>query len=183
MKLKKECLKLYCLDLKHPVSPVVPRLSVTIEACKSHPVLWNRSHDTISQRLKHGGSVFVAHHNSSIVSFLFAAVKECWVSEIDDTLVINPAEIYLYDAFTAVEFRGNRIYPALMAHVAQLYKNRSFSHALIFTKINNTASVKAIEATGFSCFGVINYKNICGWSTWDYCKLNGSVKSYFQNEN
>jgi GNAT superfamily N-acetyltransferase len=105
------------------------------------------------------------------------------VGEVEDWLTIPPREVYLYDAYTAAKYRGQHIYPFLMAVAAQYYKKRGYRFVLIFTITENTGSIRAIERCGFECYEIVDYRNFLGLKTWRYRKGDMRVATRLSNEN
>ena len=135
------------------------------------------------QRLAKGDRLIVAYVKRNPVAYLFAATTDTWVGEIEDWLNIAAQEVYFYDAFTAIDYRGRRIYPSLMAAAARYFKKRGFRHAMIFSTAENKYSIKGIEKCGFRCYEVVDYRNFLGLKSWYYQIGAKHVKARLGNEN
>ena len=71
-------------------------------------------------RFERGEYVWTAHDDTNkIVSYCWVTRKAVEIGEI--ARVINPRadEIYLYDAFTFAEYRGQNLYPAVMQRILE----------------------------------------------------------------
>ena len=183
MNISRETLRLYSFSLRDPTPGIVPKVEIDIVAYDRPLDLERLQRSTIEERIFQGDRIFVARHHSKPVAYLFAATKSCWVSEIDDRLIIGSNEVYLYDAFTNIEYRGNRIYPSLISNTARFFKELSYSYALIFTTSSNISSVKGIERAGFCCYQTIYFYNLFGRRIWNYKTRSRNVQSRFSNEN
>jgi len=180
--IRKESLSLYIYDLCDSIKKIEPALVVDISTLE-HPVeLENTPKTAVAERLASGQTIFVALHQTKPVGYLSTATDRCWVGEVEDSFAVAPKEVYLFDAYTFKAFRGKHIYPALITHAAQYYKNRSYTKALIFSSTNNVSSVKGIEKTGFCCFKNIHFRNILGWKSWNHNRKNSDVQSRFSHE-
>lgn len=181
--IKQESLNLYSFELKKDIPCIEPRIPVEFEISVRAIELDNVGIDTVRERIDSGNLIFVARHRSRVVGYLFASTTRCVVREIEDELVVHKGEVYLYDAFTSKGFRGNRIYPALLAAACAHFKERGFRFALIFTRASNENSIKGIEKAGFSRFQVIQFMSTFGEKSWNYSSRNGDARSRFSNEN
>lgn len=99
----------------------------------------------------------MAFTNDEPIAYLFATTKDIWVDEIKDRLNISPDEVYLYDALTFPEYRGKMIYPTLIQHVTEYYKELCFKNALIFTKSDNRSSIEGIGMRNLSFIRMLNF--------------------------
>jgi hypothetical protein len=180
--IKRETLNLYSLELGKGIPSIEPRIPVEFEMC-AHPLeLVNAEYEVVKERVASGNLIFIARHRSTVVGYLFASTTSCEVGEIEDLLMIHDGEVYFYDAFTLEGFRGNRIYPALLASASHYFKNRDFSFALIFTRASNVHSISGIEKAGFSSYQVVQFMNEFGVKSWNYSPRSYDVKSHFANE-
>ncbi len=134
------------------------------------------------QRNKRHDTVLIAFHQAQPLGYLFATTKDCWVGEIDDWLIIEPREVYLYDAFTHPVYRGKHIYATLLNRAADFFKQRGYSHALIFAGAQNMSSIKGIEQCGFSEYGSVQRLKLLGRNMWDFRITRRYVTSHFKNE-
>jgi GNAT superfamily N-acetyltransferase len=144
--------------------------------------LMNINDDLIEQRLRTGCQLFVAYHGGKPAGYIFSSLSKCTVDEIERTLYIADHECYFYDAFTYPEYRGNNIYPCLLAYAARFYQDLSYHYALIFTLAENKPSVQGILKAGFSCYGQVDFFNTCGHRFWRYRNKNGDIKSYIDGK-
>lgn len=181
-RISKELLSLYFLDLRNSILSIKSKLAIEIALCDRALDLENMRPSIIRERLSRGDRIFVAYHRSKPVAYLFTTTTECWVSEIEDNLIIGLDEIYLYDAYTRAEYRGNRIYSCLITSAAQFFKKLSYSNALIFATNSNILSAKGIERSNFYCYQTIHFYNLFGLRSWDYSKRNKLIQSRFSNE-
>ena len=173
---------LFCLKTHNSIPEITPKLDVNF-------TIYDRPFDLgrvppliLKERLSHGDRIFVALCQSKAVGYIFAADEKCWVSEIDDNLIINSHEIYLYDAYTNPDLRGNLIYPTLLTYATKFYKKLSYSTVIICSTTSNTASMRGIKKAGFYCYQTIDFLNLFGLKIWSYNRRNSNVQSRFSNE-
>lgn len=177
-----EHLRLYYLELdqhRHTVSARIP-VDVSIGECVPELSLFDKT--IREQRNKRHDTVLMAFHNAQPVGYLFATTKDCWIGEIESWLIMRPREVYLYDAFTHPAYRGKYIYATLMHRAGDFFRQRGYSHALIFARAHNTYSIKGIESCGFSEYGSVRRLKLFGRNMWDFRIMERYVTSYFKNE-
>jgi len=180
--IKKGSLRLYNYDLNNPIQFITPLIDVEIntDVRYSNFNLFEKSN--IKERISRGDNIFMAFTNGEPIAYLFATTKDIWVDEIKDWLIISPDEVYLYDALTFPEYRGKMIYPTLIQHVAEYYKELCFKNALIFTKSDNRSSIEGIENVNFKFYKDIKFFSIFGLKLWIYKNRRYCVQSRFKNE-
>ena len=178
----KQSIRLYYLDLNKPIPEIKTQIKTDISFHERPIELENLKPSIVEDRIANGHKIFVAYHLSKPIAYLFAADKDCWVSEIEDRLILGAGEVYLYDAYTYSKFRGKHIYPFLIYNAAKYFKKLSYSKALISSTTANTASIRGIEKAGFSYSQTIDFLNIFGWKFWNYVKGTNNVESRFSNE-
>ena len=173
---------MYALDLGGVVPRVKPLMQVKYAVHKSPVRIDTVAASTQQQRAAKGDQVVVAYIEQHPVAYLFAAITDTWVGEVEDWLNIPAREVYLYDAYTAAEYRGRRIYPFLMTTAAHYFKKRACRFALIFSTAGNTDSLRAIERCGFKCYEVVDHRNFLGLKSWRYRVGERNVKARLGNE-
>jgi hypothetical protein len=181
--IKQETLNLYCFDLKEEMPNIEPRITVAFEMSDQPLRLDNVDLEDVERRITRGDLIFFAVHRAKVVAYLFASTTSCEVGELEDMLAVGPGEVYFYDAFTSMGFRGNHIYPALLTFACNHFKKSNFAFSLIFSRGSNRNSVKGIEKAGFSCYQVIRFVNRFGEKSWNYSARSKNVRSRFNYEN
>jgi CelD/BcsL family acetyltransferase involved in cellulose biosynthesis/GNAT superfamily N-acetyltransferase len=75
----------------------------------------------------------------------------------------QPRSVSLYDFYTLPEFRGRRIYKALLAHILRLRFGQGSKYAYIGVDAKNVPSRKAIESVGFRLATVNTFYRFLKW--------------------
>ncbi len=173
---------LYSFNISSTIPAFKPRIEVDV-SYHDRPITLDSVEPTIiQQRSTRGDKIFVAYHQSRPVAYLFATTKQCWVEEIQNSFVVAEGEVYLYDTFTNVAYRRNRICSFLITNVVQFFKVRKFCYALIFSRASNVQSMRAIERAGFEDYESIYYYNLLGLRMWNFLRRSNDVQSRFANE-
>jgi len=180
--LSRESLRLYSFNLSGTITAIKPRIEVDVSFYDRPITLDFVEPAIIQQRSTRGDKIFVAYHQSNPVAYLFATTKHCWVEEIQNSFIVAEGEVYLYDAHTSVEYRSNRICSLLISNAVQFFKIQGFSYTLIFSRVSNIQSVRAIERAGFESYETIHFYNFLGVKMWYFLPRRDNVQSRFSNE-
>ena len=120
-------------------------------------------------RFERGELIWTAHSDADkVVSYCWVTTKPVEIGEI--SCAINPRadEIYLYDAFTFTEYRGQNLYPAVMHHILEHSREAGLRRALIFVMSDNVASIRGVRKAGFREFQRVTYYNFVGFVRFSF---------------
>ena len=119
-------------------------------------------------RLARGEQCWTAQHHDKIMAYCWATHKPVEIGEL--RRIINPRddEVYLYDAFTFPEYRGQNLYPALLHRILDHSRQQGLRRALIFVLSENTASIRGVQKAGFGEFQRVTYRNFLGFGRYAY---------------
>lgn len=113
--------------------------------------------------------VWTAHDNTNkIVSYCWVARQAVEIGEIGRAINPRDDEIYLYDAFTFAEYRGQNLYPAVLQRILEHSRDAGLRRALIFVMHDNVASIRGVRKAGFREFQRVTYYNIIGFVRYSY---------------
>lgn len=104
---------------------------------------------------------YAAYLDGKIVSYTWFSRKE-WVREYyNDLLCLQPGEIYIHDAYTIPELRGQNIYPLLKALASRdLAERFGAKKVLSYVKVQNIASLNASRKLGGMKVGWFGYMRL-----------------------
>lgn len=120
-------------------------------------------------RFERGELVWTAHNDANkIVSYCWVTRKPVEIGEIGCAVNPRADEIYLYDAFTFAEYRGQNLYPAVMQRILEHSRKAGLRRALIFVMNDNVASIRGVRKAGFHEFQRVTYYNIIGFVRYSY---------------
>jgi SAM-dependent methyltransferase/ribosomal protein S18 acetylase RimI-like enzyme len=114
--------------------------------------------DSARRRLAVGDKCFVARHGRSIVSTLWASTGRAQCEYLSRSIPIADDEAYMYDAFTAPEWRGLGVHPALTSEMHRYYRTAGKRRSICFTGPENMPAMTA--KTGYRRIGIIGYVGI-----------------------
>jgi GNAT superfamily N-acetyltransferase len=153
-----------CLDGPVPPAsaPLPPGLEVEVHepmAAGGAAAAW---HPEARARLAAGEACALVRAHGAVVAYCWSTTAPAPVEEIRRHVVPAGDEVYLYDAYTAPEWRGKRLFPAMLTLLLAAARARGRRRALIFALAANRASTRAIEHAGFQHFLAISRVSIGG---------------------
>jgi ribosomal protein S18 acetylase RimI-like enzyme len=171
----KKTLCLFEVDLKSAVlSPCTARCAVEYRVLDA-PAWSLQPHTShipdrhlFQTRLAHGEQFWTAQKDARIVSYCWATQNPVEIGEIYCTMHPRADEVYLYDAFTFPEHRGQNLYPALLHGILVHSRQQGLRRALIFVMSDNIASIRGVQKAGFAEFQRVTYRNILGFGRYTY---------------
>ena len=120
-------------------------------------------------RFERGEYIWTAHNeDDKIVSYCWVTTKPVEIGEIGCAINPRPDEIYLYDAFTFAEYRGQNLYPAVMHRILSHSQEAGLRRALIFVMSDNVASIRGVRKAGFREFQRVTYYSFVGLVRYSY---------------
>ena len=82
-------------------------------------------------RLQQGEYCFVCENGGNIIGYLWFCSTSKYIPEIQSTLVLEPCEVYVYNAYVVPDFRGRDIVPRLYKVGRSLLADRGFKREVI----------------------------------------------------
>jgi GNAT superfamily N-acetyltransferase len=171
----KKTLCLFAVDLKTAqLPPNTARLAV--EYRRLDAAAWvtqpHTGHMTdrnlFPARLARGEHFWTAQHRHRIVAYCWATREPVEIGEIHRVISPRGDEVYLYDAFTFAEYRGQNLYPGLLQRILEYSRYEGLRRALIFVMSDNVASLRGVQKAGFREFQRVTYCNVLGFSRYVY---------------
>lgn len=101
-----------------------------------------------------GSKVFVFLHNNKIAHFSCLSINTCYVGELRRCVKVKLGEAYIYNCFTASEYRGNGLFQRALDQIVGAVKADRFH---ICSLSNNHSSLSVIRRSGFVQCGSVRY--------------------------
>lgn len=173
-------LLLFSFNLKEEIPEVREDISaeihfITHESFDTKEILMNGRNqhiDIFEDRLRKGDICCAAFFREEIVSYCWVASNEAYIGEIGKKIRLKNNEIYLYDAFTKPELRGNNLFPKILTAILCYGRQKEYQTALTFVLSSNNPSVTAIKKAGFDRFQRVYFVDIYSKT---FCRF-GKVK-------
>jgi len=170
---------LFEVDLKGPAAPACTARVAAVEYSRLDAAAWATQRYTshfpdrhlFPARFARGEQFWTAQHEGKILSYCWATHEPVEIGEIQCIMAPRGDEVYLYDAFTFAEYRGQNLYPALLQQVLDYNRQQGVRRALIFVLSDNTASIRGVQKAGFREFQRVTYQNVLGFARYVYRPL------------
>jgi ribosomal protein S18 acetylase RimI-like enzyme len=171
----KKTLCLFEIDLKTAQLPVC-KARLAVDYRQLDAAAWavqpHTSHVTdrylFPARLARGEHFWTAQYHDKIVAYCWATQAPVEIGEVRRVISPRGDEVYLYDAFTFAEYRGQNLYPALLQRIIEASHHEGLRRVLIFVMSDNVASIHGVQKAGFREFQRVTYSNILGFSRYVY---------------
>jgi ribosomal protein S18 acetylase RimI-like enzyme len=174
----RKTLCLFEVDLKGPaVAPCAARLAAEYHRLDATSWATQRYTSHIPDRylfparFARGEHFWTAQSEGKILSYCWATQEPVEIGEIRCIMHPRGDEVYLYDAFTFTEYRGQNLYPALLQCILDASRQQGLRRALIFVLSDNTASIRGVQKAGFREFQRVTYRNLAGFARYTYRPL------------
>lgn len=128
--------------------------------------------------LRHDYLFYVAQNNGSVVSYICICPATQFKSGFVTKLKLSTKDAWIYNSYTHPEYRGNRIYPALLANTIDEAKKRGFRRIYAIIKSDNDASRRAHGSVGLKEIGLATIVRVCNVKCYRISNSNGYGK-YF----
>lgn len=127
----------------------------------AHPVALR--HATIYHaRFRQGHRALLGRVDGEPVFTAWIAVRSLRVDECAWTCTIADTEAVVYDCVTAVDWRGQGIYPEALRELSALLAGEGILHLWIYADARNAASRRGIEHASFDFLGEIRAWTVAG---------------------
>lgn len=121
------------------------------------------------ERLSQGDVFFIAQVHNQIIHQVWLSFRDKWVPFLDKRIVLREGEVYLYQSYTAAEFRGNNILPAVTSKVSRYLKAQGYKRLFFLVDLKAHRSARTYERISTAEKGtVISYWRILGWRSYRY---------------
>lgn len=103
----------------------------------------------VEQRFAAGKRCYVALVEGKLAAYGWATFDQEAIGELGLLVHLKPGEAYIWDCVTLPEYRGLRLYPALLAYIARELQAGGFQRVWIGANADNVASQSGMRQVGF----------------------------------
>lgn len=100
-------------------------------------------------RFAAGKRCYGAWVDGQLAAYGWVTFDEEGIGELGLRLCLSPGEAYIWDCATLPAYRGQRLYPALLAHVIRMLRAEGVRQVLIGADTDNLASQQGFVLVGF----------------------------------
>jgi RimJ/RimL family protein N-acetyltransferase len=168
-------------DLSQIPRPIHPKGGVNIEIGTLNDVprltrlLPQWSARIFRDRLLRGDIFFIAQIDNQIVHQVWISFKDKCVPLLNKKIVLREGETYLYHSYTAPEFRGKNVLPAVISKVLRHLKAQGYKRLFFLVDLKAHQSIRAYKRiSGTNKGTIISYWRILGYRNYRYEPYRGS---------
>ena len=120
-------------------------------------------------RLSRGDIFFVARAGNQIVHQTWISFEDKWMPLLNKKIVLEEREAYLYQVYTASEYRGRHILTAVISKVLRHLKAQGYKRLFFLVDLKAHQSTRAYEIiSGTNKGTIISYWRILGYRNYRY---------------
>ena len=155
--------------LQDPIPEVTARVPVEISLLQKTQIAEylefraEANESEVQSQLDAGHWCFVARYQGRIVSARWATAGRVWIDYLSSEFRLAADEVYIYDAFTRPDFRGQAISPVTSAEMLRYFRIAGYRHTVATISPENQANLRAVAKTGYRPYGLIGYIKIGPW--------------------
>jgi GNAT superfamily N-acetyltransferase len=124
----------------------------------------------ILKRFHNNEMCFVVRNDNRIISAVWVRTTQAFVEYLGREVYLAPDEAYVYDTFTAPEFRGYSIPVARFSYLSQYLRDLGYHRLIIVVFPENRPGLRNAEKTGFIPIGKMGYFRLGQWCYY-FCLL------------
>jgi hypothetical protein len=117
----------------------------------------------IDRRLTRGDRCFVAWDEGRIVSARWIAADRAWVEYLDRDMELQSDEVYLYETYTAPDYRGLTVSGAAGTRLARFLAAEGYRRIVGGVVPENHAALRTAAKTGYREVGRMGYMRLGPW--------------------
>lgn len=162
--------------LDAPVTPVVTKVPVTIDLLDAAEVAEDDAFHPrsgpaeVRRRLEAGHLCFVARYQGQIVHSCWAARQRARIDYLDQEIDLAPGEAYIYQAFTAPNFRGQNISPARAVEMVRTFRRMGYRRLVAVILPENQPALRPPQKSGYRAIGMVGTVWLGPWRR-DVCRI------------
>lgn len=146
---------LWILELDRPlVGDPQPRVPATFQRADSEvagelaQAMGFANPFPVLRRITSGKRCYIARVEGKLVSYGWITFDEEGIGELGLTIRLKPGEAYIWDCATLPAYRGQRLYPALLAYMLGELQREGYRRVWIGTDADNLPSQVGVALVG-----------------------------------
>lgn len=117
---------------------------------------------TVIERFSEGRRCFVAQVNGAIASYAWVSRGVERIGELERSFRMGPEEAYIWDCATLPPYRSQRLYCALLSHLASHLFRDGITRLWIGASASNSYSIRGFATAGFQHVLDLTYLRVLG---------------------
>lgn len=148
---------------------VIPKIEATL--AEAHPetadalavAMGLPDSTVVRQRFSGGRRCFAAWVDGAIAAYGWVSRGVESIGELERTFHMSPNEAYIWDCATLSQYRGQRLYSALLSYMVAALCHDGFNRLWIGASLSNTPSIRGFAAAGFHPVLQLMYRRLLGF--------------------
>lgn len=116
----------------------------------------------VVERFSNGRRCFAAWVDGAIATYGWVSQGVECIGELERSFRMTPDEAYIWDCATLPRYRGQRLYCALLSHIAATLCSEQIQRLWIGASVTNIPSIRGFAAAGFQPILQITYLRLLG---------------------
>ena len=149
--------------------PVIPKIEATLT--EAHPetadalavAMGLPDSAVVRQRFRDGRRCFAAWVDGAIAAYGWASRDVESIGELERTFHMLPNEAYIWDCATLPQYRGQRLYSALLSYMVAALCHDGLHLLWIGASLSNTPSIRGFAMAGFQPVLQLTYRRLLGF--------------------
>jgi len=108
-----------------------------------------RTAEVVRQRFATGRSCYVGRVEGRLATYGWVTFDEEKIGELGLSIRMEPGEAYIWNCGTLADFRGRRLYPALVTYIVEALQKDGLRRVWIGTDADNFPSQSGLALTSF----------------------------------
>ncbi len=152
----------YVRRLDSPIEPSTLELEASLTELTDDDIEdYLHLHPTLSsaeylERLHQGQSCYALRESAgTLITVTWTAVGRVLVDFIGRELTLKDDQVYLYDSYTAAEFRGKHLQPFICEQILTRFRDRGYRQAILIIGPENRSNISSRKHSGFVRAGLL----------------------------
>ncbi|MBC7790311.1 MAG: hypothetical protein H7Z74_10230 [Anaerolineae bacterium] len=124
------------------------------------------SGEAVLDRLRRGQRCYALWSDSAIVSVCWATAGPVQIDYLDGTLVLEPDDIYMFDAYTAPGHRGQTLAAIVYSHIMWTSWGEGMRRSVGLLAVENKAGRQVVLKLGWTVIGRHTLIRAYPWRRW-----------------
>jgi SAM-dependent methyltransferase/ribosomal protein S18 acetylase RimI-like enzyme len=125
----------------------------------------------IVRRLSLGQACLIARCNGQIVHAGWSTAGRARIDYLERDIQLAPDEMYIFEAFTAPDYRGANIPPAVSAYRCRYFGNLGYRRFVAVVVPENQRALRSFQKAGYRICGTMGSVGLGTWR-WNFSRRN-----------
>jgi ribosomal protein S18 acetylase RimI-like enzyme len=154
------------MQLRDPPPRVEPRINARFSQVNAESIHalavasgWHND-DVVRQRFATGRRCFAAWVQDELAAYGWVSRRPEHIGEQERDIKLESDDAYIWECATLPQYRGQRLYSALLSHIVAVLREEGVRRAWIGATLDNHASLRGFVNAGFQSIVEIAYARV-----------------------